>query len=1309
MKNNPKSLSKKNRQARQKARKLKVKVRNRKNKSNDRQRRNVSKPIRPGPTGSTLRNSLQIVSWNIECQNSSTIGCKFDDGEFAAFLGKHDIICLQETKGAVSLPNYRSHNQNRADSRSGGVAILYKNELSRGISRIKINSNPDIIAIKLHKNFFSTKEDMVLVNFYASPSNSSYSIGHPGCPYDLIGEELLKLSNIGNLLVCCDANARTQDLRDYIETDTFSKHLPIPDDIFSGPVHLPRNNCDSGTNSYTRPFLDMIIALRLKILNGRTLGDVLGCHTCVKKNGTSAIDYFLADPTVSKHIISLKVSDFTQYSDHRPLCLDISIPNQFKFERLNITFSDVPKPYMWKPESKKAMQQLMSHPLNDQLLDQMLSMPFENSVEGSEKMNNEVVSLFIKFGDQVLTKSKGLPNRFKHRWFDIECLLSKRKIETAAKNLSKHRFYPDLAARYYDDKKVYSKLLRNKKLLHNISLNQKIQDGQVLDWKAFKKAKSSTNPNKGPSQTLDTFDLYNFYSFFSKLYQPKQEHDAHVNLQEFIDNNRHNTADFPGMEILNRPIEIDEIKTAIKGLKNNKSAGEDLISNEILKSLNEKGTQVTLNLFNHCLQSGAYPWHESIITPLLKSGDRHDPDNYRAIAVSSCLGKTFSTILLNRMLDFRKENCPDTAAQLGFCKGAQTNDHILTLKTIIDKYRSKKPGKLLACFVDLRKAFDSVCRTALLYKLTKLGIRGNFFCVLENMYKNSVARIKLSGKMSEIFKILIGTEQGHPLSPELFKVFIHDLSEELDKVLNCPYLSATMISHLLWADDLVLLALDPKSLHELMKILERFCKTWGLQINQKKTKIMDFSTAKFKKSDLNISIDGQIIETTDQYCYLGINFHRSGSFNLATNELRKKALRASYGLKRGILKDVLTGKTLVMLFDTLIKPILLYGCSVWAPHLLWFRRLSINDSRTSRGTLEFIAGTDIEKFHLKYLKWCLGVHSKTTNTAVWGDFGRHPILFESVKLAFDYHDRLVTLAETDKTRLVVKAFEDQKLLNLGWYQSVTNLKNHYQAPQPNRDLTLYQRQGMSDSTNAMLNIRLEFQTTWSKCTLKMAKLDFYNTIKSKFQYEPYLDITEPYTRSSLARLRTSSHRLEVETGRYKKDKVAREERICKYCFAELKIRTIDDENHVLNVCPLYSSERMTCASRTHVIKTSAAADGMTVLDLDFLEPSNTAAATTIDSAGTAGTAGTHVSDIKLDTCLGLSEKLAKTCTNIRGQPLPSRRSFVIKMQLSIGRFLTKAFKKHEPFEDKRAQKTKKPKTKNQKKMPVNRQLTQSTS
>ena len=54
------------------------------------------------------------------------------------------------------------------------------------------------------------------------------------------------------------------------------------------------------------------------------------------------------------------------------------------------------------------MQQLISHPLHDQLLDQLLSMPFENSVEGSEKMIHEVVSLSKKRNSEIETITKSL-------------------------------------------------------------------------------------------------------------------------------------------------------------------------------------------------------------------------------------------------------------------------------------------------------------------------------------------------------------------------------------------------------------------------------------------------------------------------------------------------------------------------------------------------------------------------------------------------------------------------------------------------------------------------------------------------------------------------------------------------------------------------------------------------------------------------------------------------------------------------------------------------------------------------------------
>jgi hypothetical protein len=44
---------------------------------------------------------------------------------------------------------------------------------------------------------------------------------------------------------------------------------------------------------------------------------------------------------------------------------------------------------------------------------------------------------------------------------------------------------------------------------------------------------------------------------------------------------------------------------------------------------------------------------------------------------------------------------------------------------LIDKYINKKGGKLFACFVDFRRAFDTVIHEGIKYKLLKSGIGGN--------------------------------------------------------------------------------------------------------------------------------------------------------------------------------------------------------------------------------------------------------------------------------------------------------------------------------------------------------------------------------------------------------------------------------------------------------------------------------------------------------------------------------------------------------------------------------------------------------
>ena len=108
------------------------------------------------------------------------------------------------------------------------------------------------------------------------------------------------------------------------------------------------------------------------------------------------------------------------------------------------------------------------------------------------------------------------------------------------------------------------------------------------------------------------------------------------------------------------------------------------------------------------------------------------------------------------------------------------------------------------------------------------------------MYSHSTAQIKLSNHVSDKFKVDKGTEQGHPLSPDLFKVFLSDLSPLLER-LNCPDLMGKIVSHLLWADDLVLFALDPKTLQSQLDSLHSFCKEWGIEINIGKTKSMIFN------------------------------------------------------------------------------------------------------------------------------------------------------------------------------------------------------------------------------------------------------------------------------------------------------------------------------------------------------------------------------------------------------------------------------------------------------------------------------------
>ena len=163
---------------------------------------------------------------------------------------------------------------------------------------------------------------------------------------------------------------------------------------------------------------------------------------------------------------------------------------------------------------------------------------------------------------------------------------------------------------------------------------------------------------------------------------------------------------------LDQPITRCEILKAISSLKNNKAVLFDRVSNEMIKASKLIITSQLLSLFNSILSSSLYPsvWKNSILTPLHKTGALSDPNNFRGVAVSSCLGKLFIKILNTRLEKKCVKDGLINDCQGSSKKGSRTADHLLVIRFLIDKYVNASGKKLFACFFDIRKAYDTLSK-----------------------------------------------------------------------------------------------------------------------------------------------------------------------------------------------------------------------------------------------------------------------------------------------------------------------------------------------------------------------------------------------------------------------------------------------------------------------------------------------------------------------------------------------------------------------------------------------------------------------
>ena len=210
-----------------------------------------------------------------------------------------------------------------------------------------------------------------------------------------------------------------------------------------------------------------------------------------------------------------------------------------------------------------------------------------------------------------------------------------------------------------------------------------------------------------------------------------------------------------------------------------------------------------------------------------------------------------------------------------------------------------------------------------------------------------------------------------------------------------------LIAILLFANDIALFSYSQQGLQRQLDILHAFCSAKGLKVNVQKTTTMVFEHQKSQAPPFTYA--GNNIEQVEEFKYLRMVLKYSRTLTPAIDYLRKAATWAMFALQQRCQQLHLHDSGIkCKLFDALVKPILCYGCEIWA----------VVGNRTDLDKLE--------RIQQGLLKRLLGVQTQTTNLHVLAESGRFPLQLSWQALAGKYMDRLESM---DADRLLKQAFD----------------------------------------------------------------------------------------------------------------------------------------------------------------------------------------------------------------------------------------------------------------------------------------------
>ncbi|KAH0810075.1 hypothetical protein GEV33_012716 [Tenebrio molitor] len=531
---------------------------------------------------------------------------------------------------------------------------------------------------------------------------------------------------------------------------------------------------------------------------------------------------------------------------------------------------------------------------------------------------------------------------WKNEWWDKECREGKQAARKKLRNWKKEKATKE---EYKRARKRYKLVCKEKKEKKRMEEEMKMKGIKTEEevWRYINRERK-----KKGEIVSDRITMEEWRKYFSELLGGEE------NRQE-KEKRQHRVGEI-------EEITREELEQQLRKLKRKKAPGRDGIQNESWMYGTEREVDKLLEIMNGVWKGEGFPqeWKEGIICPIYKKGEKDTASNYRGITLLNTAYKVYAMIVEERLMKEMNERGALPDGQAGFRK-------------------------------DLKAAFDNVERDLLWEYLRKKGINEHLVTKIEEIYEETISRVRVDGRVSECFKTYKGVRQGCPLSPSLFAAFIGDIEEMFRKgQAGGVVVGKEKVWSLAYADDLVVLAREEKGMKEMLGNMEKYMRRKKLTVNVEKSKMMVFRKGGGRRKINEWRWEKDKIEEVKEFKYLGYVMNERNTAAAHVRELVKKAnkiIGAVWGI--GERKFGHDFRRRIMMFDSLVKSVMMYGAEIWG----W---------REQEG-LEGVQG--------KYLKWVLGVDRETPGYIVMEETKRDGIRIEAGKRAIRFEERLIERGE----------------------------------------------------------------------------------------------------------------------------------------------------------------------------------------------------------------------------------------------------------------------------------------------------------